>query len=596
LPQFALRQMNNILVTAANDLYQGAYNYLCQNFIFMVRRIYAATCFLMLIAVGSFAQTSGEKLSAAPKKITAAKSVMDHGPKLVVGIVIDQMRWDYLVRFSKLYTANGFKRMIKSGFSCDNTFIPYMPTYTAPGHACVYTGSVPAINGIIGNNWYDKTSNTNVYCTDDTTVQTVGSTSNAGKMSPKNMWTTTITDELRLSNNFKSKVIGIALKDRGSILPAGHSANAAYWYDNGKWITSTHYMNELPQWVNQENAKDLPGKYMSKDWNTLLPIEQYDLSTADDVPYEAPIRGEKTVTFPHKTSQINAEKYEAFRTTPFAATYTFDFAKAAIKNEKMGTGSVTDFLALSISSTDYIGHSFGPNSIESEDAYLRLDQDIADFLQYLDATLGKGNYLTFLTADHGVAHIPGFLAEHKIPGGTISDFDLMKELNQAIEQQFNIKKAVLSVQNYQVYLNTDEIEKQQKEVKDISKLVIRMLKRKPNIVNAVVTDDIASAGLPEPQKHMFNNGYNPKRSGDIMFTFKPGYFDGGTKGTTHGLWNPYDAHIPLLFFGWNVKHGKTNREIYMTDIAATLAAMLQIQMPNGCVGKVIEEVVLAPNP
>jgi len=257
----------------------------------------------------------------------------------------------------------------------------------------------------------------------------------------------------------------------------------------------------------------------------------------------------------------------------------------------MGMGAVTDFLAVSISSTDYIGHSFGPNSIESEDAYLRLDKDIADFLQYLDATLGKGNYLTFLTADHGVAHIPGFLAEHKIPGGTISDLDLTKELNQAIEQQFSVKKAVLSVQNYQVYLNTDEIEKQQKEVKDVSKLVIRMLKKKPNIINAVATDDIASAGLPEPQKYMFNNGYNPKRSGDIMFTFKPGYFDGGTKGTTHGLWNPYDAHIPLLFFGWNIKHGKTNRETYMTDIAATLAAMLQIQMPNGNVGKVIEEVV-----
>ena len=559
----------------------------------MVKKISVIICCLILIAFGAMAQTAVKKQPASSKKIVTKKAAVEHGPKLVVGIVIDQMRWDYLYRFNKLYTANGLKRMLKSGFSCENTFVPYMPTYTAPGHTCVYTGSVPAIHGIIGNNWYDKTSNTNVYCTDDSTVQTVGSTSKAGKMSPKNMWTTTITDELRLSNNFKSKVIGIALKDRGAILPAGHSANAAYWYDNGKWITSTHYMNELPQWVNKENAKDLPGKYMSQDWNTLLPIEQYDLSTADDKPYEAAIRGEKTVTFPHKTSQIIAEK---FKTTPFAATYTFDFAKAAIKNEQMGAGSVTDFLAVSISSTDYIGHSFGPNSIEIEDAYLRLDRDIADFLQYLDATLGKGNYLTFLTADHAVAHVPGFLAEHKIPGGTMNDYDLMKELNQAIEQQFNIKKGVLTWQNYQVYLNTDEIEKQQKEVSDVTKLVIRMLKKKPNIVNAVATDAIASAALPEPQKHMFNNGYNPKRSGDIMFTFKPGYFDGGTKGTTHGLWNPYDAHIPLLFFGWNVKLGKTNRETYMTDIAATVAAMLQIQMPNGCVGKVIEEVMMAPNP
>jgi predicted AlkP superfamily pyrophosphatase or phosphodiesterase len=502
------------------------------------------------------------------------------------------MRWDYLYRFKDLYSANGFKRMLAQGFSCENTLIPYMPTYTAPGHTCIYTGSVPAVHGIVGNNWFDKTTGKIVYCTDDSTVQTVGSNSVAGKMSPVNMWATTITDELRLSNNFKSKVIGISLKDRGAILPAGHSANAAYWYDAGKWITSTYYMNELPQWVNNENAKDLPGAYMSKDWNTLLPIEKYDLSSADDKPYETPIRGEKTVTFPHKTSQLSAtDKYEAFKTTPYGATYTFDFAKAAIANEKMGTGAVTDFLAVSISSTDYIGHSFGPNSIEAEDAYLRLDKDIADFLQYLDATFGKGNYLTFLTADHGVAHVPGFLAEHKIPGGTISDLDLMTELNKAVEEKFGLKKAVLSIQNYQVYLNTDEMEKQQKDVKAITKTVISALKKKPNIVNAAETEDISSAGLPEPQKKMFGNGYNPKRSGDIMFTFKPGYFEGGSKGTTHGLWNPYDAHIPLLFFGWNIKYGKTNRETYMTDISATIAAMLQIQMPSGCVGKVITEVI-----
>ena len=501
------------------------------------------------------------------------------------------MRWDYLYRFSKLYSADGFKRMLNEGFSCENTLIPYMPTYTAPGHTCVYTGSVPAIHGIVGNNWFDKTLQANVYCTDDSTVKTIGSASNAGKMSPRNMWATTITDELRLSNNFKSKVIGISLKDRGAILPAGHSANAAYWYDNGKWITSSYYMNELPAWVSQVNAKDLPAAYMSKDWNTLLPIDKYDQSSADDQPYESAIRGEKTVTFPHKVSLIDAEKYEAFKFTPYASSYTFSFAKAAIENEKLGGGTVTDLLAVSISSPDYIGHNFGPNSIEIEDAFLRLDKDIADFLKYLDATFGKGDYLAFLTADHGVAHIPAFLAEHKIPGGTINDNGIINELNQAIDEKWGIKKAVLSVQNYQVYLNTGEIERQQKVVKDIAKTVIGILKQKPYIVNAVEADALAAASLPEPQKEMFINGYNPKRSGDIVFTFKPGYFEGGSKGTTHGLWNPYDAHIPLIFFGWNVKPGKTYRETYMTDISPTLAAMLQIQMPNGCVGKVIGEVV-----
>ncbi|CAN5531361.1 alkaline phosphatase family protein [soil metagenome] len=542
------------------------------------KTIFLFHCLILIGLTSTLAQSS-----STPKK-----------PKLVVGIVIDQMRWDYLYRFNDVYGNDGFKRMIAEGFTCENTLIPYLPTYTAPGHTCIYSGSVPAIHGIMGNNWYDRTTNSVVYCTDDSTVTTVGSTSAAGKMSPDNLWATTITDELRLSNNFKSKVIGISLKDRGAILPAGHSANAAYWYDGsvGKWITSSYYMKQLPGWVNSFNDKDLPGKYMAKDWNTVMPINKYDLSTPDEEPYEGSISGEKSTTFPHKLSAIKTGKYESFRTTPYGITYTFDFAKDAIQNEQLGSGTATDFLAVSISSTDYIGHTFGPNSIEIEDTYIRLDKDIADFLQYLDAKFGKGNYLAFLTADHGAAHVPGFLNEHKIPAGVVMDRDLTKECNDAIEAQFGVKNGVVSLQNYQLYLNTSAIETAGKNVTDVSAMLIKLLKQKPYIIDAVETNNIASATLPMPQKSMISNGYNPKRSGDIFFTFKPGYFDGYSKtGTTHGLWNPYDAHIPLLFYGWNVKPGKTNRETYMTDISATIAAMLQIQMPNGCIGKVITEVM-----
>jgi predicted AlkP superfamily pyrophosphatase or phosphodiesterase len=513
-------------------------------------------------------------------------------PKLFVGLVIDQMRWDYLYRFNALYGEGGFKRLLKEGFSAENTFVPYVPTYTAVGHTCIYTGSVPALTGIVGNNWFDKTTGKGVYCTDDSTVSTVGNSGKAGKMSPDNLWVTTITDELRLSNNFKSKVIGIALKDRGSILPAGHSANAAYWYDAGKWITSTHYMNVLPTWVEQFNGKDIAGKYMSKDWTTILPMSKYDLSTADDKFYEDTIKGEKGVVFPHKLSSIpDSIKYESFRTTPFANTFTFDFAKAAIENEGLGKNTVTDFLAVSISSTDYIGHKFGPNSVEIEDTYLRLDKDIADFLLYLDTKLGKGNYTVFLSADHAVAHIPAFLAEHKIPGGNFEDSIIKNELNQLLEADFAVQKMVQSVQNYQVYLNITELEKLGKDVAAVKKAVIKALQAKPFIITAYETDKLALVTLPEPQKTMLANGYNTKRSGDIQFTLKAGYFDGGKKGTTHGLWNPYDAHIPCVFFGWGVKPGKTNRETYMTDIAPTIAAMLHIQMPSGSVGKVITELV-----
>ncbi len=540
-------------------------------YIFMLRKL-SFTVLLSVFAISLFAQTNK--------------------PKLVVGLVIDQMRWDYLYRYDALYTSGGFKRLLKDGFTAENTMIPYTPTYTAVGHTCIYTGSVPAITGIVGNNWYDPYNEKFVYCTDDSTVNTVGNNGKAGKMSPENMWATTITDELRLSTNFKSKVIGIALKDRGAILPAGHSANAAYWYDAGKWISSTHYMNNLPNWVAQFNEKDLAAEYMKNDWTTLLPAEKYDQSTEDDRPYESTIRGEKTTTFPHKLSAIEAkDKYESFRTTPFANSFTLEFAKAAIENENLGKNSVTDFLAVSISSTDYVGHTFGPNSIEVEDTYLRLDRDIAGFLSYLDAKVGKGNYLLFLSADHGVSHIPAFNAEHNMPGGTFDDTDIAKELNRAVEEKLNIKSAVKTVMNYQVYLDKKSIAAQGKKNEEVINFIISTLKEKDFIVNAIELDEVAESALPQPQKEMMVNGYNPKRSGDIQFTSKPGYFDGSKRGTTHGLWNPYDAHIPCLFFGWGVKPGKTNRTTSMADIAPTVAALLKIQMPNGCVGKVIEELI-----
>jgi len=545
--------------------------------VFMTRRHYFLFSFLLMVAATSL-----------PKQSTAQLAK----PKLVVGLVVDQMRWDYLYRYSSLYGNGGFKRLLKEGFTAENTLIPYVPTYTAVGHSCIYTGSVPAIMGIVGNNWFDRTTNKTVYCTDDSTVSTVGNNGVAGKMSPDNLWVTTIGDELRLSNNFKSKVFGVALKDRASILPGGHAANAAYWFDAGKWITSTHYMNTLPTWVSAFNDKDKAAAYMTKDWNTLLPIDKYDLSTADDVPYESPIRGEKTVTFPHKLSAIEAkDKYESFRTTPFAMGLTFEFAEQTIENESLGKNTVPDFLAVSISSTDYIGHTFGPNSIEIEDTYLRLDKYIEEFLNYLDAKVGKGNYTLFLSADHGVAHVPAFLKDHKIPAGTFEDGDVLKDLNAQVEAKFGIKAGIKTVMNYQVYLNKKSIADGGKSVAEVKQFVIDALKEKDFIINAFGLDEIAAASLPAPQREMITNGYNPKRSGDIQFTFKSGYFDGGKKGTTHGLWNPYDAHIPCVFFGWGVKPGRTFRETHMTDIAPTLAAMLHIQMPSGCVGKVIAELV-----
>jgi predicted AlkP superfamily pyrophosphatase or phosphodiesterase len=513
-------------------------------------------------------------------------------PKLVVGIVVDQMRWDYLYRFSDRYGNEGFKRLLREGFSCENTFIPYLPSYTAPGHTCIYTGSVPALHGIIGNNWYDPMQKKVVYCTDDSSVQSVGSNSAAGKMSPKNLWSNTITDELRLATNFRSKTIAIALKDRASILPGGHTSNGSYWFDNatGGWISSTFYMNDLPAWVKKLNESKLPDQYLKQNWNTLYPLSSYVNSTADSNRYEGKLSGED-YTFPHITSSLNgAAKYEVFRTTPYGNTFTFETAKAAIENEQLGKRAVTDFLALSFSSTDYVGHTFGPNSVEVEDLYLRFDKDLASFLKYLDEKIGKGQYLIFLTADHGVAHNPYFMRDNKLPAGAYQQSAVLKQLNDSLLKNFNTANLIEQSMNYQLYLNQDVITQNRLDKKLVKQYIIQFLIKQPGISNAVDLSDLANAPVQETVKKFLINGYNQKLGGDLQIIFKPQWFESWQTGTTHGQWNPYDTHIPLVWFGWKVKPGQLNREVYMTDIAPTLAALLHIQMPNASVGKVIEEV------
>jgi predicted AlkP superfamily pyrophosphatase or phosphodiesterase len=534
-------------------------------------------------------------LFTVAQKKPASPSFKLERPKLVVGVVIDQMRWDFLYRYYGRYQANGgFKRLLAEGFSCENTFIPYTPTVTACGHTCIYTGSVPAIHGITGNNWWERELNRMVYCTEDGTVKSVGSSDELGKMSPRNMLTTTICDELRLATNFRSKVIGVAIKDRGGILPAGHSANAAYWYDNksGDWISSTYYMNELPQWVKDFNAKKMVDKYYEQGWSTLYPSANYPQSTADEKDYESRPFGSDQKSFPYDLKKFIGNNYAAVAATPFGNSLTADMARAAVDAEQLGADSVTDFLAVSFSSTDYVGHSFGPNSIEIADTYLRLDRDLGIFLDYLDKKIGKGNYLFFLSADHGVAHIPGFMKENKLPSGILKEPELQKDLNTLLKDKTGYDKLVLNISNYQVFLDHRVIDSAKLNKEELTGFVVNYLSHVEGIARVFNLDELGEVTLNTKVKEMVNNGYYPRRSGDIQMIFQPQWIDAvGNTGTTHGLWNPYDTHIPLLFYGWNIKPGKTNRETYMTDIAATVAALLHIQMPNGCVGKVITEVV-----
>lgn len=532
-------------------------------------------------------------LGLFPAKAADASGVSR--PRLVVGIVVDQMRWDYLYRYYDRYGEGGFKRLLREGFSCENTQLDYVPTVTAIGHTCIYTGSVPSIHGIAGNDFIFRDTGRKTYCTDDSTVSSVGCDNASGQMSPRNLLVTTLGDELHLATNFRSKVISISLKDRASILPGGHTADGAYWFDSksGRWITSTYYRNELPAWVEKFNATDPARRLMEQDWNTLYPLDTYLQSTADDTPYETPFtKGAKPV-FPVRTSQLlKTDGYGIIRETPYGNTMTLRLASEAIDGEALGRDDTTDLLAVSLSSTDYVGHRFGPNAVETEDTYLRLDKDLAAFLSLLDEKVGADNYTVFLTADHAAAHNVRFLADHKVPSGSWDTAAEEAALDSLVAADFHVEDGVQAVMNYQVFLNRAKLQAAGVDLRAVKQAVVNHLRSHAEVMYAVDLEEAGTAPLPAPVRERIINGYNSKRSGDIQVVLNPGWYDGedrGGRGTTHGVWCPYDAHIPLLFMGWGVRQGATTREVHMTDIAATVSALLHMQMPNGCIGTPVSE-------
>lgn len=510
-------------------------------------------------------------------------------PKLVVGIVVDQMRWDYLYRYESKYTSGGFKRLLLEGYSCENTQIPYVPTYTAPGHTCIYTGSVPSLHGIIANNWFEKKNNTSVYCTEDSRYSTVGDTSSAGKMSPSRMLCTSIADELRLSNAMQSKCIGIAIKDRGAILPAGHSANAAYWYGgaSGKWVSSDYYSKSLAPWVQHYNDSLTKNISLQAVWKTLLQMEQYHESTEDDVPWENPFRCEQKPVFTHHVEPLIAMSSDIVKALPFGNKMTFDMAKNAIKGERLGADMYTDMLTVSLSTPDYVGHQFGVNSVEIEDIYLRLDIELATFFQYLDQQVGKGNYLVFLTADHGAAHNASYLQTQKIPAGNFIEDSFNRSILNFTIQETGDTSLLLSIVNQEVYLNQEYKKNKPEKFQEFKNKLRQFIMQIPGVMNVIDLESIQSSTLPNEIRELIVNGYNAQRSGDLYILYDPAWMDGFTRGTTHGSSYRYDTHIPLVWMGWKIKPGKDYSQVYMTDIAPTLAALLRIQEPNACIGKPI---------
>ena len=517
-------------------------------------------------------------------------------PKLVVGIVIDQMRYDYLTRYSDRYGKDGFNRILQNGFSLENAHYNYIPTYTAVGHASIYTGTTPSEHGIISNNWYDKYQKESIYCVDDNNYKTVGNEGKYGQKSPKRLYTSTITDQLHLAQNMFGKTIGVSIKDRSAILPAGHTANAAYWYDGGNfntWITSTYYMNELPKWVKDFNGNNNADKYLNTPWETLYDIKTYTSSRVDDNIYEGKLKGQESPTFPKNLKALRSRNgnFDLIKTVPAGNTYTTDFAKAAIIGENLGKSEHTDFLAVSYSSTDYIGHKYGVSAIETEDTYLRLDKDLADLFQFLDQQVGKDNYTLFLTADHAAVHVPAYLQSLKIPAHYLEMTKFRDFVLETTKKYFNSIDLIENVSNYQIFLDKDKVESLGLEVNTVAQKLADEIINFDGIYKAVTARTLQTTHFSSGILNSLQNGYNQKLSGDVLMIPNPATLTGGRTGTSHGSGYSYDTHVPIIFYGNGIKQGSSSKRYNITDIAPTIANLLNIESPNGTTGVVVDEVL-----
>ncbi len=524
----------------------------------------------------------------------ASSSDLDK-PKLVVSIVVDQMRFDNLDKYNGSYSDNGFKRLIREGFNLKNNHFNYVPTVTGPGHASISTGSTPKTHGIAGNNWFDKKTRKDVYCTTDLDYENLGGNAYSAKMSPNNLLVETLGDLNRIENDMNSKTISIAIKDRGSILMGGKKANAAYWFygkDKGEWVSSKYYMQELPDWVNSFNNSGFISTYI-REWNTLYDINSYNESRSDDNKFEKSFKGDPSVTFPYDLNKLKDlnDGYDMLKETPFGNSLTTDFAIEAISNEKLGKDQYTDVLAISYSSTDYIGHNFGVDAKETQDAYLRLDLEIERLLNFLDSHVGKNEYTLFLTADHGAAKIPAYLNSIGVKSQNIEEGTVKNILNDVLFKSFGSNQLISKIMNSQIYLNDYTINSLNLNLDIIEKTIINTLSQLDFIDKVYTSNEIINGNFDSGYELLIQNGYNIPRSGDIIFKLKENVISYGNKGTTHGSGYSYDTHVPLIFFGKKIVQGESNVKTKITDIAPTIAKLLGLKKMSDSTGEVLDFVI-----
>ncbi|MDQ3100165.1 MAG: alkaline phosphatase family protein [Bacteroidota bacterium] len=520
-------------------------------------------------------------------------------PKLVVGIIVDQMRTDLIYRYWNNFGENGFKRLIRDGAFLRDAHFDYSPTYTGPGHASIYTGTTPAFHGIVGNDMFLRSTGGGLYCAADARMSGIGCEGATGQRSPVNLMSTTIADELERRTAGRSKTIGVSMKDRSAIMPIGRTGDAAYWFaggTGGHFVTSSWYRDTLPKWLTEFNAEDRADLYLKNVWDLKLPSANYQQVLADDNEFEKPIPGAASPTLPIDLKPLTANGTGVLLWTPWGNTITTDVALAALKGEAMGSDGITDLLAISYSSTDMLAHYTGIRSLELEDMYIRLDQEIERLLKELDGSVGAGECLLFLTADHGAGDEPEYLRSLK---GSASNFDqrtLEPRIDSTLNANFGKDKWVIAITNEQVFLNDQAISAKGLEPARVQRLVADILLKHPLVAYALTASDLVSQVYCEGPQRSIQRGFMPQRSGDVCMALRPGVLDEADvyevgKGSAHGsVWN-YDTHVPIIFLGHGIQSGEVLRRISITDIAPTVSLIVGMTMPDASIGKVITEVI-----
>ncbi len=518
-------------------------------------------------------------------------------PKVVVGIVIDQMCYEYLYRFQNNYSKKGFKEIMKNGTNCRNVEYNYIPTYTGPGHASIYAGTTPSNHGIIANNWFEREKNKLVNCVGDNSVHSIGANSIYGNCSPHRLKSYTVTDQLKMTYP-QSKVVSISIKDRGAILPGGHKSDGSYWFDyqTGKFITSSYFKNDLPPWLIEFNKNKNCFTY-AKTWSPILEIDKY--ISKDKSNYEVVISGKMNAQFPYEIKKLmnNGTNLQAFTISPFANTLLTDLAIEAMQNEHIGKTNNTDMICISYSSTDIAGHAFGPYSREIEDMYIRLDIEISRLLKFLNKTYGKNGYVLFMTADHGVVPVPQQLIDEKLPGGYLYVDSLLAELKNESFNFFNTD-LIDNIINLNLYLNHDRIDSiQGLNLNDVTGFFKKIILKKMSVKNVILGQDLTDNLINEDKWiELIRKGFDKKRSGDLIIMLEPGYLPekldlSPNQGTSHGSGYSYDTHVPLLWYGSGIKKQDLFYPISITDIAPTLTHFLNLQRTGAMTGKPIIDVL-----